>query len=111
MISKPIAKLIKIQIKEKLTDKEMAVRLGCSRQLWQMTRTGKTSLSNTLIKCIYKRFPKLKRDVENFLNHDGDRLSREGDRNPLKQPSQPQGKGLKKLCMGLVARIRERLFS
>ena len=109
MLSKPIAKLSEIQNKGELTDTEMAERLGCSRQLWQMTRTGRIPLSNTIIRCITKNFPDLHQDVIYFLAQDGDRLSQKGDRNPLRQPSEPQGGGLKRFCVGLLRRIKKRL--
>jgi len=104
MQGKPIAKLIDIQVREELTDREMAERLGCSRQLWQMTRTGKIPPSNTIIKCISQNFPELHQDILNFLAQDGDRLSKEGAQNPPKQPSEAQGRGLKRFCVGLLGR-------
>ena len=87
MQSKPIAKLVDMQVRGELTDREMAERLGCSRQLWQMTRTGKTRLSNTLIKCITQNFPELNQDIIYFLAQSADKSSNDGDKNPLSQPS------------------------
>jgi len=96
MLGKTIAKLTEIQRGEGLTDKEMAKRLGCSRQLWQMTRTEKVPLSNTILKCISKNFPELNKDVLNFLSCDGDGLSSNVINNPLKR-----------FLVGLLARIRK----
>ena len=96
MQGKPIAKLTEIQREAGLTDKEMAKRLGCSRQLWQMTRTGRIPLSNTITRCISKNFPELSRDVLKFLSCDGDGLSSSVINNPLKR-----------FCVGLLARLRK----
>ena len=109
MQSKPIAKLVELQVKGELTDREMAERLGCSRQLWQMTRSGRIPLGKTMAKCITRNFPELNRDIIYFLAQSVDRLSRDGAENPLSQPSGPQGRGLKRFCVGLVGRIKERL--
>jgi len=79
MLSKPITTLVEIQNKEELTDKAMAERLGCSRQLWQMTRSGKIPPGNTVIKCISKNFPELHLEVIYFLSQSADRLTKQGD--------------------------------
>jgi len=63
----------------------------------------------TLLKGIAKGFPELHHDIIYFLAPDADRLSKECDRNPLKQPSEAQGRGLKRFCVELLGRIRERL--
>ena len=96
MLSKPIATLIGMQNREGLTDREMAERLGCSRQLWQMTRTGRIPLSNTITRCISKNFPELNKEVLKFLARDGDGLSSDVIKNPLKR-----------FFVGLVERIRK----
>ena len=108
MISKPIAKLIDIQVREELTDKEMADQLGCSRQLWQMTRTEETPLSMTMLKCVCKNFPDLNQDVIYFFTGNGDKSSNDAVKNPLRQPSEAQGRGLKRFFVGLLGRIRNR---
>jgi len=110
MLSKPIVKLSELQDKGELTDTEMAERLGCSRQLWQMTRTGRIPLSNTIIKCITRNFPDLQQDVIYFLAQDGDKLSQKGDRDAPRQPSEAQGRGLKRFCVGLLAVVKRNLL-
>ena len=109
MQSKPIAKLIEIQTRVGLTDKEMAGSLGCSRQLWQMTRSGKIPLGNTMTKCISKNFPELHQDIIYFLAQSADKSSRAGDKNPLKPLSEPQGRGLKKFCVELLGRMIDKV--
>ena len=113
MSSKSIAnltgKLRDLQIESGLTDKQMAQQLDCIRQLWQMTRTGKTPLGIKILKGIAKNLPGLHQDIIYFLAQDGDKLSWNGDRIPLKQHSEAQGRALKKFCMGLLERIKERL--
>jgi DNA-binding XRE family transcriptional regulator len=104
-----IAKLIEIQARAVLTDKEMAKQLGCSRQLWQMTRTRKIPPSNTIIKCISKNFPELHSDLIKFLAQDGDELSNSGAQNPTRQPSRTQGRGVKEFCVVLMAKIIDKV--
>ena len=106
MQSKPIAKLVELQVKGELTDREMAERLGCSRQLWQMTRSGRTPLGKTMAKCITRNFSELNQDIIYFLAQSADKLSNEGDRNPLSQLSEPQGRGIKRFFVELLGRIR-----
>ena len=114
MSSKSIANLTlslqEIQDRENLKDWQMAERLGCKRQHWQMTRTGDTPLGMTLLKGIAKGFPELHQDIIYFLDSDADRLSKECDRIPLKQHSEAQGRALKRFCGGLIGRLR-RAFS
>ena len=110
MSSNPIPKLVEIQIAEELTDREMAGRLGCSRQLWQMTRSGRIPPGNTVIKCISKNFPELQQDIIYFLSSNADELSKSGDTMPLRMPSEAQERGWKGFCRGLLGRVRETLL-
>lgn len=75
MLHGPIKKLAEIQNKEGLSDGKMAKRLGCSRQLWQMTRSGETPLGMTVLKCILRRFPELVQTTLIFLSGDADGLT------------------------------------
>lgn len=95
MLSKPIAKLAEMQSREGLKDREMAKLLGCSRQLWQMTRTGKIPLGNTMLECISRNFPGLHKDVLKFLSRNGDKSSRNADKNPI----------VKRFFTGLLGRL------
>jgi len=105
-MSELISKLQYIQANEGLADKEMARRLGCSRQLYQMTRTGKIPPGNKILKGISIAFPELQQDVIYFLSNNDNVLSN-NVKNPLTQPSEPQGWGLKRLLVGLLGRLRK----
>jgi len=109
MQGKPITKLVDMQTREELTDREMAERLGCSRQLWQMTRSGKIPPGKTIIKCITKNFPELHQDIIYFLAQSADKLSNNGAENPPRHLSEPQGKGIKRFCVELIGRLRRAL--
>jgi len=106
MIPKVIGRLRDIQLSKRLADMEMARQLGCSRQLYQMTRSGKIPLGNKILKGILTTFPELEQDVIYFLSSNDKKLS-DNAKNPLKQPSEPQGWGLKRFCVGLLGRIRK----
>ena len=101
-----INKVSAAQIREQLSDSDMAERLGCSRQLYQMTRSGKIPLGNKILKGISIVFPELQQDVIYFLSNNDNRLSNNAN-NPLSQPSEPQGRGLKRFFVGLLGRIRK----
>lgn len=61
-----------MQAQEGLSDGQMAAKLGCSRQLWQMTRTGQRAISVTLLKCIARNIPELQAAIMDFLKVDGE---------------------------------------
>ena len=105
-----IAKLKGIQSREGLTDKEMAKLLGCSRQTYQGTRTGKLSPGKKIITGISATFPELKEDVHIFLSSNANKCSSDATKTPLSEGSEPQSK-LLRFCVGLIGKIRERLFS
>jgi len=102
-----IAKIRDIQSQKGLPDKEMAKRLGCSRQLWQMTRTGKTPIGSKIMKNVSKAFPELQQDVIYFLTNDAQKCPNNAQQNPLKQPSEAQGRGLKRVFVELLRRLRK----
>jgi len=49
------------------SDYKFADRLQITRPLWQLTRTGKTPISLTLLKAVLRTYPWLAPDVLNFL--------------------------------------------
>lgn len=104
-----IVKLRDIQLARGLTDTKMAKQLGCSRQLYQMTRTGKIPLGNKILKGISSVFPELQQDVIYFLSSDDKKLS-DTAKYPPRQPSEPQGRGLKRFCVGLLAVVKRNLL-
>jgi transcriptional regulator with XRE-family HTH domain len=61
-------KIREIQVKKGLSDREMAEKLGCSRQLYQMARTGKIPLRHKILKGISLAFPELQGDILIFLS-------------------------------------------
>lgn len=65
-------KLSEIQGHYNFTDNDMAHRLGCSRQLYQMTRTGKVKLGHKILAGIIKAFPELSWDALYFLSSSAD---------------------------------------
>lgn len=62
-----IDKLIAIQKRHNYKDKEMANRIGCVRQLYQMTRTRKAPVGLTILRGAVNAFPELKSDVLFYL--------------------------------------------
>jgi len=103
-----VKKLRDIQVMRGLSDIGMAKRLGCSRQLWQMTRTNKILPGKKVVAGISSAFPELHRDVIYFLSNNDKKLSNYAN-NPLRATSQPQGRGLKRFFVGLLGSARERL--
>jgi len=80
MNNQPISKLIQIQERDKLTDKQMGERLGCSRSLWTLTRTGRVPLGAKVIKGIFKGFPELHTLLSLFLSNDVKESERSADK-------------------------------
>ncbi|MBA7472477.1 hypothetical protein ES707_07804 [subsurface metagenome] len=101
-----VSKLRGIQVREGLSDGEMAKQLCCSRQLYQMTRTSKIPLGNKILRGISATFPELQKDVIYFLSNNDKKLSNHA-KYPLRQPSEPQGRGLKRFFVELLGRIRK----
>lgn len=95
-----------IQLREQLSDREMGQLLGVSRQLYQMTRSGKIPPGNRILKGISATFPELQQDVIYFLSNDADKSSGDATKNPLKPTSEAQGRGLKRFFVGLM-RLRK----
>jgi len=54
-----VDQLTGIQNRYEYTDQEMADLIGCSRQLYQKTRTGKIPLGNKILRGAVKAFPEL----------------------------------------------------
>ena len=107
MLSNLITTLEQRQRHLDLNDSQMAHRLGCSRQLYQMTRTGKIPPGPRVLKGISGAFPELQQDIIYFLSSNADELSKGGDTIPLKEPSGAQERGLKRFCRGLLGRVRD----
>jgi len=82
-----ITKIKEIQLREGLTDSEMAKRLNCSRQLYQGIRTGKIPLGNKILKGISVAFPELQANILIFLASDAKNCPDNANKNPLKEAS------------------------
>lgn len=74
-----VNKLIKIQEKENFTDLQMAERIGCSRQLYQMTRTLRIPVGVKILKGALKAFPELSGDAYIFLIDSADKQTEKAD--------------------------------
>ena len=101
-----ISKIKEIQEREGLTDVEMARRLGCSRQLYQGTRSGKIPLGRKILNGIMTGFPELKKDVIYFLTNDANKSPKDANKNPPKQPSEAQKRGWKRFFGELIEKIK-----
>jgi len=102
-----VDKLRAIQLREQASDKGMAQRLGCSRQLYQMARSGKIPPGNKILKGISATFPELQQDVIYFLANNADKSSRPATRNPLVALFFKAQGGLKRFFVELLGRIRK----
>lgn len=80
MINQPVSQLIQIQTRDKLSDRQMAERLGCSRTLWQLTRSGKLPLGEKMIRGIFRSFPELHTSLSFFLANDVKKSERSADK-------------------------------
>lgn len=49
------------------SDYAFAKRLGITRPLWQLTRTGRLQIGITLLKAIARTYPDIHQDIINFL--------------------------------------------
>jgi len=67
-----IETLGQIQKANRLNDSQMAERLGCTRQLYQMTRTGKATIGLTILKGAVRAFPEVIGDAIFFLTNGAD---------------------------------------
>ena len=77
---------------EDLSDQLFGEKLGISKQLWQMLRTGKRQIPQPLVlKGIAKAYPELALDVLIFLGFDV-QLSSTTEGIPSKPPQTPQNK-------------------
>lgn len=103
-----IVRLRDIQRAKGLSDGKMAQQLQISRQLYQMTRSGKIPLGNKILKGISAAFPELQQDVIYFLSNNDNKLSNTAQK-PSSQPSEAQGRGLKRFCVELLGRLAKSL--
>ncbi len=80
-----LTELLAIQKKEHLTDKkcftdeEMATKIGCSRQLYQMTRTEKIPVGFKILEGAVRAFPELQRSAIYFLMHGANKTTETAD--------------------------------
>lgn len=72
-------RLKKIQEQLDFTDGQMAQCLGCTRQLYQATKTGKVSVGLTILKGATKAFPELIGDAIIFLTDGADIQTKTAD--------------------------------
>jgi len=72
-----------------------------------MTRTGKVPLGNKILGGISAAFPELHQDVIYFLSNSANRLPKDATTNPLRQPSEAQGRGLRGFLRDLLWRIKK----
>lgn len=72
--------LDKLMVKQGyLSDRKFTDILGTSQQLWQLTRTGKSPISMTILKRVAKTYPELAMDVLEYLGFDVSLLTSSGD--------------------------------
>lgn len=100
-----VDKLRERQTQLVLSDTEMADMLGCSRQLWQMTRTGKTPLGKKVIAGVIAAFPELKGDIIYFLSNDVKITPKQDVKNFLIAPFFKAQRGLKGFARKLLRRV------
>lgn len=100
-----VSKLKDIQAREGLTDAEMAERLGCSRQLYQGTRTEKIPIGRRVIGGIPKAFPELQDDVLVFLSIDANNSPHIAQSIP-KKSSEAKGIRFKMFLRDLLWRLK-----
>lgn len=82
-----IDKLKQVQSANGLTDLEMAQRLGCSRQLYQKTRTEQIPLGIKILRGVISAFPgELSKNAIYFLTSNADQLAEGADRNAHQMP-------------------------
>ena len=62
-----LVQLVERQKAMGLTDEEFASLLGVSRQLWQMTRTEKQPIGESIVLGVTRQFPDLREAVHIFL--------------------------------------------
>jgi hypothetical protein len=68
-----IQKLEHRRDKEGLSNRQFALKLGVSRELWRLTRIGKRGIGITLARGIRQNYPDLERDLNRiFLANDND---------------------------------------
>lgn len=96
-----IDKLKQVQSDNGLTDLEMAQRLGCSRQLYQGTRTEQIPLGIKILRGVISAFPgELSKDAIYFLTSNAHQLAEIADRNALQRAQNRILAGLRFLGRG-----------
>ncbi len=74
-----LTELLAIQKKEHLTDKEIATKIGCSRQLYQMTRTEKIPLGFKILQGAVRTYPELQRSAIYLWMHSANKTTETAD--------------------------------
>ena len=99
-----IEKLKEIQRIQILTDGQMAKKLGCTRQLYQATKTLKVSVGLTILRGATRAFPELIGDAIFFLTNGVQGITTLANINRnVPQPSSSQRWGvLRSLPMSLI---------
>ena len=104
-----IDKLRERQDKEGLSDQKFGGKLGISKELWRLVRTGERQIPRPVIlKGIARAYPELVQDVLFFLGFDVD-VSLLSSDHPTAHPETHQDKqqdGLRKLLRCLYLKIR-----
>jgi len=80
-----------------LNDTAFALFLGMDRSTWAKIKSGKRNPGIKFLRAVDQRLMHV--EISDTLP----------TRIPFRQPPEPQGRGLKRFCVGLLARIRERL--
>jgi len=103
--TKLIERLVELQNKggndKPYTNSQMARLLGCNRQLYQATVSGKIAIGLTILKCAVRTFPELKGEVLIFLSDDVDILT-----NNVTKGTDHKGNAFKRLVSNFCLRLK-----
>lgn len=100
--------LVTIQRREDLSDEVMAGKVGCARQLYHATRTGKVPLGWTVFKGACRAFPlELCEHALIFLTGDADILTKLADGSANAHQTSPGGRtdGFRQRLREFLARV------
>lgn len=101
-----VDRLREIQKEKSYTDLEMAQLIGCSRQLYQMTRTNKVGLGAKILKGAVSVFPQLVGDAYIFLTGNEDIVSKGVDNVP-EPPETHQNEHRGEFIRKLIAKVKQ----
>lgn len=102
-------RLKEIQDREGFTDSQMAQLIGCSRQLYQMTRTSRVEIGTKILKGAVKAFPELSGDAFIFLTNGANEITGMPKSNTTPHQTHQDGKiaRLKTWWDGVVLRAKK----